>query len=38
MKAVQLDAYGSTPVLHGVPDPPIKGPLAVMVRTGGGGG
>ncbi len=37
MKAVQLEAYGSTPVLHEVPDPQIKGPLDVIVRIGGAG-
>ena len=37
MKAVQLESYGSTPVLHEVPDPQIKGPLDVIVRIGGAG-
>ena len=37
MKAVQLEAYDSTPVLHDVPDPQIKGPLDVIVRIGGAG-
>ncbi len=37
MKAVQLHAYGETPVLRDVPDPQIKGPLDVIVRIGGAG-
>ncbi len=37
MKAVQLEDYGKTPVLHDVPDPQVKGPLEVIVRIGGAG-
>lgn len=37
MKAVQVEAYEKTPVLHDVPDPQIKGPLEVIVRIGGAG-